>query len=172
MPTAMPRCQRRLASASTMGEWVSAAQMPYWQQLPTPWIRSDWDTRSPLAHRLYDRPTAMRIRQAATSFQRRCTYRVVGSRTTGQGRPEFAPKRVRWVNSRSGRRGFPCRALEIEAFPPAEAGGDFVSQVDPFIETTKGLFLLHHGQPAIRHDRRRTADLQPQPVRRGWQLQF
>jgi predicted alpha-1,2-mannosidase len=38
---------------------------------------------------------------------------------------------------------------EIEVFPPPEAGGDFVSQVDPFIETTKGryFFFITGNQP-------------------------
>lgn len=40
------------------GEWVSAAQMPYWQQLPYPWIRLDWDEEVTLSRIvLYDRPT-------------------------------------------------------------------------------------------------------------------
>lgn len=31
---------------------------------------------------------------------------------------------------------------EIEVYPPAEACEDFVSQVDPFIETTKGRYFF------------------------------
>ena len=47
------------------GEWVSAAQMPYWQQLPYPWIRLDWDEEVTLSRIvLYDPPTG----DAATSF--------------------------------------------------------------------------------------------------------
>ncbi len=51
------------------GEWVSAAQMPYWQQLPYPWIRLDWDEEvTPRASSSTTGRRAMRIRQAATSF--------------------------------------------------------------------------------------------------------
>lgn len=100
MPTAMPsKVNDGYIRLDNAGEWVSAAQMPYWQQLPYPWIRLDWDEEVTLSRIvLYDRPTAMRIRRRRPLFQRRYTYR--SSRDPGQRAAklvEFAPKRVRWV---------------------------------------------------------------------------
>lgn len=63
---------------------------------------------------------------------------------------EFAPKWVRWVKFEvNDAVGSHIGLSEIEAFPPAGAGGDFVSQVDPFIETTKGryFFFITGNQP-------------------------
>lgn len=59
------QCRRRCLEVNdgyirldNAGEWVSAAQMPYWQQLPYPWIRLDWDEEVTLSRIvLYDRPT-------------------------------------------------------------------------------------------------------------------
>ena len=40
-------------------EWVSGAEMPYWQQMQFPWIRLDWAEEKCISKViLYDRPTA------------------------------------------------------------------------------------------------------------------
>ena len=160
------------------GEWVSAAQMPYWQQLPYPWIRLDWDEEVTLSRIVLRRPADGRCAYGRRRplFQRRHTYR--SSRDPGQ--PRWSPRS--WNSRPNGSDGVKFEVndavgshvglSEIEAFPPAGAGGDFVSQVNPFIENDQGALFLHHGQPAVRHDRRRTAAPQPQPVRRGLQRQF
>lgn len=119
---------------------------------------------------------AMRIRQAASLFFSDGTrIGVVGIPDNGEPKVvEFAPKRVRWVKFEvNDAVGSHVGLSEIEAFPPAEAGGDFVSQVDPFIETTKGrYFFFITGNQPFGMIGARTADPQPQPVRRGLQLQF
>ena len=135
------------------GEWVSAAQMPYWQQLPYPWIRLDWDEEVTLSRIvLYDRPTGDAHTAGGDLFFSDGTrIGVVGIPDNGEPKVvEFAPKRVRWVKFEvNDAVGSHVGLSEIEAFPPAEAGGDFVSQVDPFIETTKGryFFFITGNQP-------------------------
>lgn len=78
------------------GEWVSAAEMPYWQQLPFPWIQLDWDEEVTLSRIiLYDRPTA----DAHTAggdlyFSDGTRIGVVGIPDNGAPKVvEFAPKR-------------------------------------------------------------------------------
>ena len=63
---------------------------------------------------------------------------------------EFEPKKVRWVKFVANDAvGSYIGLSEIEVYPPAEACEDFVSQVDPFIETTKGryFFFITGNQP-------------------------
>ena len=135
------------------GEWVSAAQMPYWQQLPYPWIRLDWDEEVTLSRIvLYDRPTGDAHTAGGDLFFSDGTrIGVVGIPDNGEPKVvEFAPKRVRWVKFEvNDAVGSHVGLSEIEAFPPAGAGGDFVSQVNPFIETTKGryFFFITGNQP-------------------------
>lgn len=135
------------------GEWVSAAQMPYWQRLPYPWIRLDWDEEVTLSRIvLYDRPTGDAHTAGGDLFFSDGTrIGVVGIPDNGEPKVvEFAPKRVRWVKFEvNDAVGSHVGLSEIEAFPPAGAGGDFVSQVDPFIETTKGryFFFITGNQP-------------------------
>lgn len=135
------------------GEWVSDAVMPYWEKLDFPWIRLDWDEEVTLARiLLYDRPTP----EAHTAggdlfFSDGTRIGVTGIPDNGDPKVvEFAPKRVKWVRFVANDAvGSHIGLSEIEAFPPAEAGGDFVSQVDPFIETTKGryFFFITGNQP-------------------------
>ena len=135
------------------GEWVSAAEMPYWQLLSYPWVRLDWDEEVTLSRIvLYDRPT----REAHTAggdlyFSDGTRIGVVGIPDNGDPKVvEFPPKRVEWVRFVANDAvGSHIGLSEIEAFPPAEAGGDFVSQVNPFIETTKGryFFFITGNQP-------------------------
>lgn len=135
------------------GEWVSAAEMPYWQQLPFPWIQLDWDEEVTLSRIiLYDRPTT----DAHTAggdlyFSDGTRIGVVGIPDNGAPKVvEFAPKRVEWVRFEvNDAVGSYVGLSEIEAFPPPEAAGDLVSQVDPFIETTKGryFFFITGNQP-------------------------
>ncbi|MFR6634303.1 MAG: hypothetical protein ACLUQ6_04385 [Alistipes onderdonkii] len=136
------------------GEWVSAAQMPYWQQLPYPLDPARLGRGGhPLAHRPL-RPADGRCAYGRRRplFQRRYTYR--SSRDPGQrgaqGRGISRPNWVRWVKFEvNDAVGSHVGLSEIEAFPPAGAGGDFVSQVNPFIETTKGryFFFITGNQP-------------------------
>ena len=135
------------------GEWVSDAVMPYWEKLDFPWIRLDWDEEVTLARiLLYDRPTP----EAHTAggdlfFSDGTRIGVTGIPNNGDPKVvEFTPKRVKWVRFVANDAvGSHIGLSEIEAFPPAEAGGDFVSQVDPFIETTKGryFFFITGNQP-------------------------
>ncbi len=135
------------------GEWVSDAVMPYWQKLPFPWVRLDWDEEVTLSRIiLYDRP-ALDAHTAGGDlyFSDGSRIGVVGIPNNGDPKVvEFEPKRVRWVRFEANDAvGSYTGLSEIEAFPPAEAAGDFVSQVDPFIETTKGryFFFVTGSQP-------------------------
>ena len=135
------------------GEWVSAAVMPHWQQLPFPWIQLDWQREVTLSRIvLYDRPTTESHTAGGDLFFSDGTrIGVVGIPDNGDPKVvEFEPKHVRWVRFVANDAvGSYIGLSEIEAFPPAEAGGDFVSQVDPFIETTKGryFFFITGNQP-------------------------
>ena len=104
------------------GEWVSAAQMPYWQQLPYPWIRLDWDEEVTLSRIvLYDRPTGDAHTAGGDLFFSDGTrIGVVGIPDNGEPKVvEFAPKRVRWVKFEvNDAVGSHVGLSEIEAFPP------------------------------------------------------
>ena len=130
----------------------------------------------PLAHRPL-RPADGRCAYGRRRplFQRRHTYR--SSRDPGQRGAQG--RGIRAQTGQMGeirgqrRRGFPCRALRDRGIPARRGRRRLRLAGQPVHRNDQGaLFLLHHGQPAVRHDRRRTADPQPQPVRRGLQLQF
>ena len=135
------------------GEWVSGAIMPHWQQLPFPWIQLDWEEEVTISRIiLYDRPN----KDAHTAggdlyFSDGSRIGVVGIPNDGTPKVvEFEPKKVRWVKFVANDAvGSYIGLSEIEVYPPAEACEDFVSQVDPFIETTKGryFFFITGNQP-------------------------
>lgn len=135
------------------GEWVSGAIMPHWQQLPFPWIQLDWEEEVTISRIiLYDRPN----KEAHTAggdlyFSDGSRIGVVGIPNDGTPKVvEFEPKKVRWVRFVANDAvGSYIGLSEFEVYPPAEACEDFVSQVDPFIETTKGryFFFITGNQP-------------------------
>ncbi len=135
-----------LIHVENAGEWVSDAVMPHWQQLPFPWIRLDWPEEVVISRIiLYDRPD----KEAHTAggdlyFSDGSRIGVVGIPNDGAPKVvEFEPKKVRWVKFEANDAvGSYIGLSEIEAYPPAEACRDFVSQVNPFIETTKGRYFF------------------------------
>lgn len=135
------------------GEWVSAAVMPHWELLSFPWVRLEWDEEVILSRVvLYDRPTTdSHTAGGDLYFSDGTRIGVVGIPDNGDPKVvEFEPKRTKWIRFVANDAvGSHIGLSEIEAFPPASEGGDFVSQVDPFIETTKGryFFFITGNQP-------------------------
>lgn len=127
-------------------EWVSAAEMPYWQKMDFPWIRLDWDSeRSVNKVILYDRPT----REAHTpggvlTFSDGSRISVTAIPDDGSPKVvEFPEKKIRWMRfDPSDAVGSHIGLSEIEVFSSPEGYDDYVSWVDPYIETTKGRFFF------------------------------
>ena len=127
-------------------EWVSGAEMPYWQQMQFPWIRLDWAEEKCINKViLYDRPTA-----AAHTPGGVLTFsdgsRVSVTAIPNDGSPkvvEFPARKVTWMRfDPSDAVGSHIGLSEIEVFPAYDDYGDYVSWVDPYIETTKGRFFF------------------------------
>ena len=127
-------------------EWVSDAQMPYWQKMDFPWIRLDWEReRSVSKVILYDRPSLdAHTPGGVLTFSDGSRISVTAIPDDGSPKVvEFPEKRISWMRfDPSDAVGSYIGLSEIEVFASPEEYPDYVSWVDPFIETTKGRFFF------------------------------
>ncbi len=135
------------------GEWVSGSGMTFWGQIDYPWIQLDWDT--PVAVNkviVYDRPEInCHVAGGILRFSDGSTVAV--NEIPDDGRPkvvEFQARRTDFIRFEvTDADGVNVGLSEIEVFPAPEDYTDYVSWVDPFIETARGryFFFITGNQP-------------------------
>lgn len=127
-------------------EWVSDAEMPYWQQMKFPWIRLDWEEERYVDKViLYDRPDLdAHTPGGVLVFSDGSRISVTAIPNDGSPKVvEFPEKKIEWLRFEpSDAVGSYIGLSEIEVFPSRRDYDDYVSWVDPFIETTKGRFFF------------------------------
>lgn len=127
-------------------EWVSDAEIPYWQQMKFPWIRLDWESWKSISKViLYDRPCEeAHTPGGVLSFSDGSRISVLA--IPNDGSPcvvEFPEKKVTWMKFEpSDAVGSYIGLSEIEVYPSPADYEDYVSWVNPFIESTKGRFFF------------------------------
>lgn len=135
------------------GEWASNAVMPYWGDLPFPWIRLDWQEEQFINKIiLYDRPDLQSHTSGGVlSFSDGSKISVLEIPNNGDPKVvEFPEKKVKWVRfGVTDGEGSYVGLSEIEVFPSHSSYPDYVSWVDPYIETTRGryFFFITGNQP-------------------------
>jgi len=135
------------------GEWVSNVVMPYWGDIKYPWIQLTWDKEQYVNKVIiYDRVTpeanADEVVLHFSDGSKITTYNI-----PNDGSPkviEFPAKKTNWIkiNITDGDGSY-IGLSEIEVYPSIEGCDDYVSKVDPYIETTKGryFFFITGNQP-------------------------
>jgi hypothetical protein len=135
-----------IISVPGKGEWVCKGMAnPYWGTIRLPWVQLTWEEPQVISKIvLYDRPAQNEhIAGGKLIFSDGSMVWVNQIPNDGTGKAiTFDPKTVKWVkfeaNDGTGRDlGF----SEIEVFPAPQQYPDYVSTVDPYIETTRGRYF-------------------------------
>lgn len=129
------------------GEWASAAEEMFWGEKDHPSITLEWDKAVWISRVvLYDRAgeDVGHTAAATLTFDDGSRVDVGEIPISGRGRSiEFVPRltsriEIEVIDSDGSFPGF----SEIEVFPSPSSAEDFVSLVDPYIETARGRYFF------------------------------
>jgi len=127
------------------GEWACKGLAdPYWGKISLPWIQLTWDEPQTINRIvLYDRASDKdHVTGGRLLFSDGSTLWVNQIANDGTGKAvNFPAKTVKWVKF-VAHDGIGCDLglSEIEVFPALSQCPDFISWVDPYIETTRGRY--------------------------------
>ncbi len=128
-----------------IGEWACEGVTTDWGYIRFPWIQLDWDTPQ-LVEKvvLYDRPGKDHIAGGKLLFSDGSVEWVNSIPADGSGKAySFAPRRTSWIRFIvTDGTGGDLGLSEIEVFPSREQANDFISWVDPYIETNRGRYFF------------------------------
>lgn len=135
------------------GEWVSKSNETHWGQINYPWIQLNWDTPVNVNKIIiYDRADKnSHIAGGILWFSDGSKIDV--REIPNGGKPkvvEFSSKKIEWVKFESTDAvGKNLGLSEIEVYPAPEDYTDYVSWVDPYIESARGryFFFITGNQP-------------------------
>lgn len=143
----------RLIRIPDKGEWVSSSTETFWGQIDYPWIQLDWERPVSIDKIvLYDRPD-MKSHTAGGVLHFSDGSKINVWNIANDGSPkevEFETKIVKWVRFEvMDAVGSHVGLSEIEVFPSPEDYPDYVSWVNPYIETARGryFFFITGNQP-------------------------
>ncbi|MDR1981749.1 MAG: GH92 family glycosyl hydrolase [Tannerellaceae bacterium] len=130
-----------------IGEWASTSKVQSWGEISGyPWIQLDWDTpRSINRVILYDRAGDHSHTAGGTLlFDDGTKIYVTTIPNDGTAKAvDFPAKRTKWIRFVTTDGDGPDMGLsEIEVYPSAEEYVDYVSKVDPYIETARGRYFF------------------------------
>jgi predicted alpha-1,2-mannosidase len=128
------------------GEWVCVGDTTDWGYIRFPWLRLDWKSPQKINRIvLFDRPTLREhVATCKLLFSDGSVVWVDEIPNDGTGKAvQFETKTVQWVQmvvtDGTGRDlGF----SEVEVYPAPEQAIDYVSLVDPYIETNRGRYFF------------------------------
>jgi len=127
-------------------EWVSNSTMTFWGLIDYPWIQLDWESSRNIDKViLFDRPTeASHIAGGILHLSDGSSIDVL--QIPNDGSPKvvsFPAKRVEWIRFEvTDGDGVGLGFSEIEVYPSHADFRDYVSWVDPYIETTRGRYFF------------------------------
>lgn len=142
-----------LIGIENVGEWASFGGMTSWGAVQYPWVQLNWDTpRNINKIILYDRATFDSYTAGGIlHFSDGTSIPVFEIPNSGHAKAvEFPTKKVDWVKFEVTDGDGLCLGLsEIEVFPAPEDYTDYISKVDPYIESARGryLFFITGNQP-------------------------
>ena len=135
------------------GEWISNSGMTFWGYINYPWIRLDWDIPVIINKVIiYDTPSEKtHIAGGIIHFSDGSKEQVLLIPNDGSPRVvTFPAKKVEWLHFEvTDADGANIGLSEIEVFPDPQDYIDYVSWVDPFIESARGryFFFITGNQP-------------------------
>lgn len=128
------------------GEWACEGQTASWGYIRYPWIQLTWDSVKTINKIvLYDRPVLKEHTAGGTlKFSDGSKISVFQIPNDGSAKAvTFPAKKVKWVRfTVTDGEGKNLGLSEIEVFPSPEDYKDYVSWVDPYIETTRGRYFF------------------------------
>ena len=135
------------------GEWACEGQTTSWGDVRFPWIRLEWKTPQSINRIvLYDRATlSEHIAGGKLLFSDGSMLWVNQIPNNGAGKAiQFEAKTVTWIKFiTTDGKGKDLGFSEIEVYPAPAQYTDYVSWVDPYIETNRGryFFFITGGRP-------------------------
>ncbi|MDR0814167.1 MAG: glycoside hydrolase family 92 protein, partial [Bacteroidales bacterium] len=135
------------------GEWLSTSNMTFWGQINYPWIQLEWEqARNINRIVLYDRATMQSHTAGGTlHFSDGSKVLVHSIPNNGLAKTmDFPTKNVTWVKFEvTDGDGVHLGLSEIEVYPSPEDYTDYVSKVNPYVETARGryFFFVTGSQP-------------------------
>ncbi len=130
----------------SIGEWACEGDTTDWGYIRFPWIQLTWDQPQQINRIiLYDRPSAKdHIAGGRLEFSDGTMLWVNEIPNDGTAKSiDFATKTVEWVKFvTTDGKGKDLGFSEIEVFPSPEQYQDYVSWVDPYIETNRGRYIF------------------------------
>ncbi len=135
-----------IISVDGKGEWVCEADTAYWGYIRLPWVQLEWDSAQWVNKVvLFDRATlAHNVKGVKMIFSDGSCEWINQLPSDGTGMVvSFKERKTKWIkfevfDGTGGQLGF----SEIEVYPSAEHAKDFVSMVDPYIETNRGRYFF------------------------------
>lgn len=131
---------------SNSGEWISKSEMTSWGQIDYPWLQLDWDKPVKLNKIIiYDRPDE-KSHIAGGDLIFSDGTRIIVSQIPNNGSPKevaFPTREVKWVRFEvTDGDGLNLGLSEIEVYPAPKDYSDYVSWVDPYIESARGRYFF------------------------------
>ena len=134
-----------LVHFTNLGEWASDSKMNFWGGIDYPWVQLNWDSPQTINKViLYDRPNLETHTAGGTLFfSDGSTISVTAIDNNGVPKTiEFPDKIIEWIKFQvTDGNGDNLGLSEIEVFPAPKNYEDYVSWVDPYIETTRGRYF-------------------------------
>ena len=128
------------------GEWACEGVTTSWGYVRFPWIQLSWPESQVIDKVvLYDRPSMEEhIAGGKLLFSDGSIIWVNQIPNNGTAKAiSFTPKTVNWVKFiTSDGKGKDLGFSEIEVFPAFPQLNDYVSKVDPYIETNRGRYIF------------------------------
>jgi len=132
-------------SILNQGEWVSKSSQTTWGAIDYPWIQLDWGKERTVNRViLYDRASLKsHIAGGTLHFSDGSKILVNQIPNNGQAKQiDFDDKRIKWVKFEvTDGDGYELGLSEIEVFPSNTDFVDYVSFVDPYIESARGRYF-------------------------------
>ncbi len=135
------------------GEWASKSGITFWGEIDFPWVKLEWDkTRAINKIVVFDRPE-LNTHLSGGRFHFSDGSRIDVFQIPNDGSPKvvnFPTKKVEWVRFEAmDGDGEHLGLSEMQVFSAPEEYSDYVSWVDPYIETTRGryFFFVTGSQP-------------------------
>ncbi|QHT72268.1 glycoside hydrolase family 92 protein [Rhodocytophaga rosea] len=128
------------------GEWACEGETAVWGYIRYPWVQLEW-TSDQIIDKviLYDRVTLdEHIAGGTLEFSDGSKITVTAIPNEGSAKLiTFPPKTVKWIRfTTTDGIGKHVGLSEIEVFPAPQMYPDYVSWVNPFIETTRGRYFF------------------------------